>query len=297
MEGRDRLQGSIVNFALWFCLLTFSFCLRVPRVAAHSEEAAVSQKTYTGITVDANLKDWVRRIEQGNWSGKMEITKGHAVRWMRAVPIYLNTTTSNIESGAIANTQDLAAIVYTLWDDTQLYVAAVVQDDQVVTQHEGEDIWQDDCVELWLDCRHDAMTHTLFQDDEYQIGLSPTSRYRQRPLAWTWRNPRTEQVTGALQLASMLTPEGYIVEAAVPWRVLHGCKPSIGSMIGMNLSVVDKDEDQLWTHLTWSGQLHSDPSQFGHLYFLDAPVDLFPEDVSEAPPGNSSWERILESMK
>lgn len=252
-------------------------------VWAHSEEAAVAVRTYTPITVNGTLDDWVRRLEESNWTGQLEVKKGRVLEWIRAVPIHVNTLMSKVESGSIASPEDFSATVYLLWDERHLYVAAVVNDDQVVTQHEAGDIWQDDALELWLDCRHDAVTHTLFQDDEYQLGFSPSSQYRSQALAWAWRNPKADAVTSAMKAGSSTTPKGYIVEGSVPWAVLQGCRPSAGSMIGFNVSVVDKDEDQLWTHVTWSGVLHSDPSQFGHLYFVDAPVDLFPADVFEAP--------------
>lgn len=249
----------------------------------HSEEATISVKTYTPVTVDGTLNDWVRRLESSNWTGKLEVKKGRVVEWMRAVPIYLNTLTSTVEAGTVKSPEDFSATVYTLWDERNLYVAAVVHDDQVVTQQRGADMWQDDGLELWLDCRHDALTHTLFQDDEYQLGFSPAGPSRPQAVAWAWRNPRTEPVIAAMTVASSLTPEGYVLEAAVPWAALQGCQPAVGGMIGFNISAVDKDDDQLWTHLTWSGKLHSDPSQFGHLYLVDAPVNLFPEDVFEVP--------------
>ena len=215
----------------------------------------------------------------------MEVQKGKVLEWMRAVPAYVNAITSRVEAGTVKGPDDFSAIVYTLWDAHNLYVAAIVSDDNVVTQHEGADIWQDDALEIWLDCRHDAVTHTLTQDDEYQLGFSPASQYRNHAVAWAWRNPRTEPVVAAMKAASTLISGGYVLEASVPWAVLEGCQPAIGGMMGFNISMVDKDEDQLWTHITWSGQLHSDPSQFGHLYFVDAPVDLFPSDVFETPPG------------
>lgn len=256
----------------------------------HSEEATVSVKTYTPMTVDGTLDEWVRRLESRNWNGRMEVQKGQVLKWMRAVPTYLNGVTSRVESGAVASPQDLSATIYTLWDAQWFYVAAVVTDDDVVTQHDGADIWQDDAIELWFDCRHDAVTHTLSQDDEYQLGFSPASRGRNRAVAWAWRNPQTEPVIAAMHVASALTPTGYLIEAAVPWSVLHGCEaPSVGKMIGFNISIADKDADQQWTHMAWSGYLHSDPSQFGHLYLVDAPVDLFPSDVFEHPSGVSFW--------
>jgi len=265
-----------------------------PGVWAHSEEATVSVRTYAPISVDGTLEDWVRRLESSNWAGQLEVKRGRVVEWVRGAPVHLNALTGRVESGTVKGPEDFSATVYTLWDPQQLYIAAVVKDDEVVTQHEGADIWQDDALELWLDCRHDAVTHTLFQDDEYQLGVSPASPYRGQAVGWTWRNPNADPVIKAMRVASALQPGGYLLEAAVPWEVLAGCRPAAGGMIGFNLSMVDKDADQLWTHVTWSGQLHSDPSQFGHLFFVDAPVDLFPSDVFEVPPGASPLELLLE---
>lgn len=262
-----------------------------PTAQAHSGKAAVAVKTYTSITVDGKLDDWVRRLRRSDWTAQLEVKKDNVLEFIRAVPIPLNILTGRVEAGRVDDPQDFSAIVYTLWDEQYLYFAAVVSDDHVVVQHDGKEIWQDDTMEVWCDCRHDAVTHTLFQDDEYQLGFSPAGTGRAQAAAWVWRNPRTEPVIAAMQVASSLQPDGYILEAAVPWAALQGCRPTIGGMMGFNLSMVDKDADELWTHVTWSGQLHSDPSQFGHLYFVDAPIDLFPEDIIEQPVEDAPWER------
>lgn len=249
---------------------------------AHSDKAAVAVRTYQGIEVDGKLDDWTRRLERSNWAGQLEVKKGQTLKWVRAAPTPVNALTATVESGAIDSPEDFMANVYLLWDTTNLYVAAVVTDDEVQADHEGADMWQDDAVELWLDCRHDAVTRTLFQDDEYQLGFSPASAGRTHPVAWVWRNPEAETILPTVRVASELTGTGYVVEGSVPWSSLRGCAPAIGGLIGFNISIADKDADQRWSHLTWSGQLHSDPSQFGHLYFVDAPIDLFPSDVFES---------------
>lgn len=268
-----------------------------PAAGAHSEEAAISVKNYGPVQVDGKLEDWVRRLERSDWTGQLKVKKGEVVEWMRAVPAHVNHIVSLVEAGTVSGPDDFSASVYTMWDDDRWYIAAVVRDDQVVTQHDGENIWQDDCVELWIDGRHDALTHTLFQEDEYQLGFSPASQYRNAAVAWAWRNARAQQVIGAMEVASAMTPTGYIIEAAVPWKALQGLTPAIGGLIGFNLSIVDKDEDQVWTHVTWSGKTHADPTQFGHLYFLDAPVNLFPSDVFELRPESSPWDVLLDNGK
>lgn len=284
-----------------FCLLLAAFLLlsvlALPALAgAHSGRAEVSLKTYAPVTVDGRLDEWVRRLEQSDWTGRLAIKKGDVLKWMRAAPIHLNALTGRVEAGTIDNPDDASAVVYTLWDAERLYVAAIVSDHEVVSEHEGADIWQDDCLELWFDCRHDAVTRTLFQDDEYQIGLSPASQSRARAVGWAWRNPDPDPVIQAMRVASSAIPGGYVLEASVPWSALRGCQPSIGGLVGFNISLVDKDANQMWTHVTWSGQLHSDPSQFGHLYFVDAPVDLFPSDMFERTKekGPSPWDTILD---
>lgn len=290
MELKPMRKRRIGNIGLWVIV---GLIMGPSRLGwSHSEEAAICTRVYSEMVVDGTLVDWVRRLESSNWTGRLEAQKGNVMEWMRATPTYLNALTSKTESGVIKSAEDFSAKVYFLWDSEYLHISSIVYDDEVVTQHEGEDIWQDDALELWIDCRHDAVTHTLFQDDEFQLGFSPASQHRNHAVAWAWRNPQAKTVTAAMKMDSSLIQGGYIIEASVPWKVLKGCQPKDGSLIGFNISMVDKDEDGLWTHITWSGSLHSDPSQFGHLYFVDAPIDLFPSDVFSVPSDASALETL-----
>ena len=262
--------------------------LWMPVAWAHSDKATVSVKTYTPITVDGSLEDWVRRLEESNWVGRLQVQKGLVAHWMRAVPTPLNALTAHVAAGTIVSPADFSASVYTLWDDQRFYVAAIVTDDEVVTQHQQAAIAQDDALELWCDCRHDAVTHTLMQDDEYHLGFSPGGQPREHAEAWAWQHAQANEVVSAMAVASSLTPSGYLLEASVPWEVLNGCQPAVGSMIGLNISIGDKDSTQPRRVVIWSGQRESDPTQFGHLYFVDAPVDLFASDVLDGPPENAT---------
>lgn len=257
--------------------------LLIPNLArAHSEKAAVCVKNYDPIVVDGKLDDWIGRIESSNWGAMLDIKKGKTERWMRAYSNYMNSLSSKVEAGKVDNLMDFNMVFYTMWDEQNLYFAVIVTDAEVVTQHEGDNIWQDDCVEIWLDGRHEAVTHTMTHDDEYQIGISPKSKYREKTLAWVWRNSKPEPVMAAMKYASTLTEGGYVIEVSIPISALTGLKPKIGTTTGFNLSAVDKDEDEVWSHITWSGALHSDPTQFADLYFVDAPIIVFSKDLVEA---------------
>ena len=269
----------MIKNIIFILLLTLFF---IPDLLqAHSEEATICVKTYEPVVIDGKLDDWARRIESRNWGAKLDIKKGKTDMWMRAIPGHVNSITSRIEAGEIKDSKDYSMVFYTMWDEQNFYFAAVVTDNEIISQHQGDNIWQDDCVEIWIDGRHDTITYTMMQDDEYQIGISPKSKYREKTMAWVWRNPKPEPLMAALEFASTLTSTGYIVEAAIPFSALKGIEPKIGSYVGFNVTGVDKDEDELWTHITWSGILHSDPTQFGDLYFMDAPIVVFSSDLTE----------------
>ncbi|MBN1794199.1 MAG: hypothetical protein JW844_04465 [Candidatus Omnitrophica bacterium] len=251
-------------------------------VWAHSEEAAVCVKTYNLIKIDAELADWTTRIDPENWGALLKLKKGEVEDWMMmAPPSYVNKLTSRVEAGEVSTPKDFSMTFYCMWDEENFYFAAEVTDDAVVAQHEGDDIWQDDCIEVWFDGRYDAVTKTMFQDDEYQIGFSPRSKDRPKTIGWCWRNPNPQPVISNMKVASRLTETGYILEVAIPFSALRGITPEVCKVMGFNVSVVDKDQDQLWTHITWSGYLHSNPTQFGKLYFVDAPIEVNISDLKK----------------
>jgi len=212
---------------------------------AASEQATICKKTESKITVDGDLKDW----------GK-------------AVPAHVTKFTSHIEKGGVKDDSDFSMAFYTLYDDENFYFAAVVIDDEVVTKQRGGDIWQDDCIEIWLDNADDSTTPIMFAEDDYQIGFSPQSGGRKSTESYVWHNPDPEPVMKAMKVASALTDKGYIIEASIPIKALNELEPKSQKVIGFNISVCDVDKDGVWTHIVWSGKMHSDPRQFGELYFV-----------------------------
>jgi len=218
----------------------------VADLKAASEKTVNCRKAGDKITVDGNLKDWTK-----------------------AEPAYVTKSASYVEKGKVKDDSDLSVAFYTLYDEVNLYFAAIVTDDEVITRQKDGAIWQDDCIEIWLDDANDSTTPIMFADDDYQIGVSPQSETRKSTESYVWQNPDAELVMKAIKVASALTDKGYIIEASIPIKVLYELDPKSQKVIGFNISVCDLDKDGVWTHITWSGKLHSDPTQFGKLYFVE----------------------------
>jgi hypothetical protein len=209
-----------------------------------------------------------KTVNCGKAKGKITID-GDLKDWAKAEPAYVTKSDSYVEKGKVKDDSDLSVAFYTLYDEENIYFAAVVTDDEVVTRQKDGAIWQDDCIEIWLDNADDSTTPIMFADDDYQIGLSPQSGGRRSAESYVWHNPDADLVMKEIKVSSTLTDKGYIIEASIPIKVLYELDPKSQKVIGFNISVCDLDKDGVWTHITWSGKLHSDPTQFGKLYFAE----------------------------
>ncbi len=127
------------------------------------------------------------------------------------------------------------------WDSTYLYLAVEATDDKYVQVASGANIWMGDEVELQFDgdLAADYYTASLSADDT-QLGLSlgnfgsiPAQSYRWYPQSQ--RGP-----LASVNVAGKVTPEGYDVEARVPWAAF-GVTPAEGGRYGFALSISDDD--------------------------------------------------------
>lgn len=76
---------------------------------------------------------------------------------------------------------DCSATFYVEWDDSKIYVAAVVKDDKLVVNKTNGDIWNADCVEVFFGTTElgtSASDHT----QHYQFGFNASGQY------WNWCN-------------------------------------------------------------------------------------------------------------
>lgn len=130
------------------------------------------------------------------------------------------------------------------WDNTYLYLAVKVIDDQYVQNASGIDLFKGDTIELLLDVDllGDLNSRELNNDD-YQLVISPgkgsTSGDKEAYLYYpTGKAGSRMNVKIASEGGSGL----YRVEAAIPWSIF-GITPADGQRYGFAVSVSDNDKE------------------------------------------------------
>lgn len=140
------------------------------------------------------------------------------------------------------NAEDLEGSFRIGWDNTNLYLAVKVLDDQYVQNATGIDIFKGDSVELLLDTDLTGdLSSTSLSSDDYQLVVSPgkpdTSGTKEAYLYYP------SNVAGARPQVKISAVGGdgtYRVEMAIPWS-LFGITPASGQRYGFAISVSDND--------------------------------------------------------
>ncbi|TKJ35273.1 MAG: hypothetical protein CEE38_15715 [Planctomycetes bacterium B3_Pla] len=163
------------------------------------------------------------------------------------------------------NVGDLGAEFYLLWDDEYFYMAVVVTDDKLSQNKTGGSIWNADAVEIFF-----STLNAVGGDAEhYQYGFD----YKEQ--TWNWCNMDSggQSQIDYLHVASSLTPEGYICEAAIEYGQMLSLDFSVGSTIGFHPVLDDTDNGDREIQMTWTSREAHDQSQgFGHIILSDVAI-------------------------
>jgi hypothetical protein len=126
------------------------------------------------------------------------------------------------------------------WDETSLHFRAEVTDPDVVSERPPQLIYQQDCVELFVNPSNTALAWHGSQD--MQFGFAVTNK------CWEWFGGRTVE---ACRVET--TTNGYRVAAAIPWKTL-GLQPRPGLAFGVSPalnSVSHLDEPAMLLNWRW----------------------------------------------
>lgn len=165
---------------------------------------------------------------------------------------------------------DLSGMFQVAWAPVGLYLAVLVTDDVYSAGPAGTEMWQGDGLELNFDRDLAAdFADPASTDDDFQIGLSYGPELAQMR-AYRWLPFDQEgplDVTGA----AVTTPDGYAVEALLPWMALGVARDELtpGLTFGFNLALNDNDADEFVQQTVAASSpartTYDNPTQWGTL--------------------------------
>jgi hypothetical protein len=169
-----------------------------------------------------------------------------------------------------SSSADCSGKFYMLWDDKNIYIAAIVEDDKISMTKSGADIWNADCIEVLFSTTDAEADHSWTNPTiHYQYGFNANNQ------RWNWCSMESGGQTEPdyLQVASTRTADGYICEAAIEYGRILALDFSPGNNIGLHLVIDDTDDTDREIQITWTGrEAHDQSLGYGYLYLSDAAV-------------------------
>jgi hypothetical protein len=175
---------------------------------------------------------------------------GKLEEWKNILPVNLIPDQAHVVVGnnKYNGSKDLSGKVFLGWDRNNLYIALKITDDIINQTIRGKNLYQGDHVELFIDTDITDTATTIFNEDDFQIGLSPGNLAGTGdflldidPEAFIWTPASKVNKTPEIKIASSRTADGYIIEAAVPFSVL-GIKPAKEVKFRLDVCISDTDE-------------------------------------------------------
>ncbi|MDT8305029.1 MAG: sugar-binding protein [Anaerolineae bacterium] len=138
---------------------------------------------------------------------------------------------------------DLEATWQLGWDANNLYVGVTVVDDVHVQTQTGNVMYRGDSLEIQVDT-NPAANATNVNPNTFQILLSPGNFEELPPSAFRFQGTSGGRILDAtghgIQVDASQTENGYMLEAAIPWRDLN-VSAAEGVMLGIALNANDND--------------------------------------------------------
>jgi len=218
---------------------------------------------------------------------------GNLTDWDKSFPLLFKEEKQVISSGLWAGPDDFSALVYLMWDNSNLYIAAEVTDDIPFRYLSTPQIDGVDALVLYINTDTAAYTEgELFSSTDFRIlfGLDnnrfPTAIDRDAVL-----NKKGFQTVGmsgdrnaieGYRVAVREVSTGYLLEMQLPFKTLMNdrlplLEPSNGMCISFNLQFIDLDQasedevdsigDRVAYITFFPGQPDKRPDDWGYLEF------------------------------
>ncbi|SDD63882.1 Polygalacturonase [Paenibacillus sp. UNCCL117] len=212
--------------------------------------------------------------------------------WSDAMPFVLNQERQykRVNAGTVpwGGTDDLSAVGYTKWDQTHLYVAAVVKDNVHKQGAEDGAAWMGDSLQFMVDPgRLNGPGSSGYS--ELLFALSDTGQL----VRWRWAavsgKPIGELTNSQAGIVRDETTGLTTYELAIPWtELLPGTGQSPPPLIGFSFLVNDDDGPGRHGWLEYMSGIGTgkNPSLFGELLLSEAPQSPAPHPFKLEQLGN-----------
>ena len=225
----------------------------------------IAPMTTADVTIDGNLNEW-----------KLPLFTDEE-------KIVLTRKSGFINKGKIDGDDDFSAVIYAMYDESNLYLAADVTDDASENGFAGGNNWQNDCIEIWIDGAGDMGTmtdHGGNDPDNYQLNVDINGS------PFIYRNDDAAKLLPQIETASEVKGTNYRLEVRIPFEAIPELDLNASRIMGLGISFVDSDKG-VWNHILWQGEVENDPTQWGKLEFSQDKLA-----VSAAGKLAVSWARI-----
>jgi hypothetical protein len=196
-------------------------------------------------------KKWAiaKEVSQIKIDGKMED------EWMKAGKIAIDANTNYME-GEIDSSEDLSADAKVLWDESNIYILARVNDDiPMRNKNRHLDLWDGDCIELFISVDPAKIPERGYSNSDFQILIGTNGEM--------WIPGQTiggvrNKVPVLSEAAAKSTDTGYILEARINIANFYD-KPSLkqfkkGDELGFEIAIGDGDAKGVREgKLVWNG--------------------------------------------
>jgi len=225
-------------------LLSLSLAVAAPPAVHPTTGEPLVINCYRGTpdAIDGNLSDWpLKALTPAVLDAEKQINSG-LTSW--------------------SGPADCSGEFYLMWDDENVYIAAVVKDDKLSMNKTAGDIWNADCIEVFFSTTNAVTGHA----EHYQYGFNAKAQ------KWIWdaMGGTTGFAPDYLQIASVETTDGYICEASIQYAKITPLDWSAGNAIGFHAVIDDTDDGDREIQMTWTGrEAHDQSLGFGQIVLSD----------------------------
>ncbi|MFO8007281.1 MAG: sugar-binding protein [Candidatus Brocadiia bacterium] len=231
---------------------------------------------------------------------------GDLSEWAGRPFVYMSDRWQRIQAESELPVREDRAAAALARDGEALFIAFRVVDEEVANTY-PENLWQGDCVELFVDVRPEGegLGQAPYAPGCYQLVFSPVSLEGEPEPRW--RCPQMDAgAPDELQVASVLLDDGYGIETRIPFVELNGAgSERFASPVGIDFQVDDAlvgpegecTDRVAYSWRGWEGSYQS-PGIFGRTVPVTTDTPS-PEVVSYVPPrllANTPERRIVSAV-